>query len=64
MEDLIWERVYSFGFSLRRRGLTVPTLDILIAFLAIDKGYTLLHHDHHFRMIAEHSELDAMDFLD
>ncbi len=63
MEDLIWERVYSFGFSLRRRGLTVPTLDILIAFLAIEKGYTLLHHDHHFRMIAEHSELDAMDFL-
>ncbi len=63
LEDLIWERVYSFGFSLRRKGLSVPTLDILIAFLAIEKSYTLLHHDHHFRMIAEHSELDAMDFL-
>lgn len=63
LEGLPWERVYRFGFSLRRKGLTIPTLDILLAFLSLEKGYALLHHDQHFRRIAEHSELDAMDFL-
>ena len=63
LEGLPWERVYRFGFSLRRKGLTIPTLDILIAFLSLENGYTLLHHDQHFRMIAKHSELDAIDFL-
>jgi len=63
LEGFPWERVYRFGFALRRKGLTIPTLDILIAFLSLEKGYTLLHHDQHFRMIAKHSELDAIDFL-
>lgn len=63
IEDLAWEKVYSFSFSLRKKGLTVPTLDIIIAFLSIEKGCTLLHHDHHFRKIAENSNLDAVDFL-
>lgn len=64
LDNLDWEGVYSLGFSLRRRGLTVPTLDILIAFLSMEKGYTLLHHDHHFRSIAEHSDLSLIDFLE
>jgi predicted nucleic acid-binding protein len=63
LEDLSWDRVYHLAFSLRRKGLTLPTLDILIAFLSIRKGYALLHHDRHFRLIAEHSELAAIDFL-
>lgn len=59
-----WERLYSFGFSLRRKGLTLPTIDILIAFLATENDYILLHHDRHFRMIAEKSALRVIDFLD
>lgn len=61
--DLNWDKIYSLSFSLRRNGLTIPTLDILIAFLSIERGYTLLHQDHHFRRIAERSDLDAVDFL-
>lgn len=64
LENLSWARVYSLGFSLRRKGLTVPTLDILIASLSMERGYTLLHHDYHFRSIAGHSELNAVDFID
>ena len=63
MVDLSWAAIYGFAYSLRRKGLTIPTLDILIAFLSIEKGYSLLHHDHHFKMIAEHSDLHAVDFL-
>lgn len=43
--------------------MTIPALDIVISFMAMEKGYILLHHDHHFRMIVENSELKATDFL-
>ena len=58
-----WEQSYELGFTLRRVGVTVPTVDLLIASLAIQNNYLLLHHDHHFRSIAKHSALRAMDFL-
>jgi hypothetical protein len=51
----IWERAYELGFSLRRKGLTLPTVDLIIAALAIEKKYLLLHHDEHFEMIVPHS---------
>lgn len=63
IEEMSWEEIYGFGFSLRRKGLTIPTMDILIAFLAIEKDLALLHHDHHFRLIAKHSKLNAMDYM-
>lgn len=63
MESLPWEKVYRFGFMLRRKGLTVPTMDIMIAFLAIENNCVLLHHDHHFRLIAKQTDLDTLDFL-
>ncbi len=58
-----WDSVYPFGYALRKKGLTVPTLDILLAFLAIENGYTLVHHDRHFNMIAKKSDLVTIDFL-
>lgn len=63
LDGLDWNGAYNLGYSLRRRGLTIPTLDILIAFLAAEKGFTLLHHDHHFKLIAEHFKLDCVDFI-
>jgi predicted nucleic acid-binding protein len=63
MNALDWERLYGLGFLLRRRGVTVPTIDLLIASLAMEHGYTLLHHDRHFRMIADNSTLVVVDFL-
>lgn len=63
IEDISWEKIYGLGFSLRRKGLTIPTMDLLIAFLSIEKDFVLLHHDHHFRLIAKHSRLDAVDYM-
>jgi len=63
LDQFPWERAYRLGFALKREGVTVPTMDLLIAGLAIEHGHVLLHHDHHFRRIAEHSDLQAIDFL-
>jgi hypothetical protein len=59
-----WETTYRIGFKLRTKGLTVPTIDILIAAIAIENRLLLLHHDRHFRDIARRFEIDALDFID
>ncbi len=47
----VWEQAYELGFSLRRKGLTIPTVDLIIAALALENNTLLLHHDEHFEMI-------------
>ena len=50
----VWEQAYELGFSLRRKGLTIPTVDLIIAALAIENKSMLLHHDEHYEMIVPH----------
>jgi len=47
----VWEQAYELGFSLRRKGLTIPTVDLIIAALAIENKSLLVHHDEHYEMI-------------
>ena len=47
----VWEQAYELGFSLRRKGLTIPTVDLIIAALAIEHKSLLLHHDRHYEMM-------------
>lgn len=49
-----WERAYDLGFSLRRKGLTIPTVDLIIAAIAMETKRTLVHQDGHFEMIKKH----------
>lgn len=50
----VWEQAYELGFSLRRKGLTIPTVDLIIAALAIENKSLLLHHDEHYEMMVAH----------
>lgn len=50
----VWEQAYELGFSLRRKGLTIPTVDLIISALAIEHKSLLLHHDEHYEMIVPH----------
>lgn len=49
----VWDVAAESNFSLRRRGITVPLLDVLIASWAVVHGCTLVHHDKHYEMIRE-----------
>lgn len=51
----VWEKAYELGFTLRKKGLTIPTTDLIIATLAIENKSLLLHQDEHFEKIASHS---------
>lgn len=53
----VWERAYDLGFSLPRRGLTIPTPDLIIAAVAIQSHCILLHRNKRHELLARHSRL-------
>lgn len=55
--DVTWEQAAAIAFRLRRRGLTVPFTDALIASVALQAEAVLLHRDRHFDTIAAHFPL-------
>lgn len=57
LEPRDFDRAVELGFALRRRAITVPTTDLIIAASAIRAGATLYHLDSHFDQIAEVSAL-------
>lgn len=54
-----YDEAARLGQDLRRRGITVPATDLIIASSAMGAGATLYHLDEHFDLIAKHSLLDA-----
>src|SRR4030067_1185980 len=52
VNDDVWEAAYRAGYDLRRKGITVPTIDILILSIAKIYNCSVLHHDKHFKLVA------------
>ena len=59
----LWEKAYALAFTLRRKGITVPYTDILIAACALTIESTLVHADVHFDVMAKHSGLTVESFV-
>jgi len=64
ISDAVWSLAYATGYELRRKGITVPTVDVIIAAAAKINNCSLLHHDKHFRTLAKHLHINAVDFID
>jgi predicted nucleic acid-binding protein len=61
LDDLVWEHAYSLAFDLRRKGLTIPAIDIVIISLALENNCILLHSDRHFVIASQHlKELEVI----
>lgn len=52
-----WIDAAELSFWLRRKGVTTPTVDVLLAYLAIKNDCLLYSQDKHFPLMAKHSEL-------
>lgn len=52
-----WIKVGHMGSQLARKGVVVPTTDIVIAAVAIDNNLPILHKDRHFPMIEKYFDL-------
>jgi hypothetical protein len=59
MTDEVWKTAEDLGYGMRRKGLTVPVTDLLIAATAIVHSCILHHRDRHFTLISRHSPLKA-----
>lgn len=59
----IWEKAYDLVFQLRRKGVTIPYTDILIATIALSHEATLLHVDAHFDLAAQFSSLKVESYV-
>ena len=46
-----WEKAGELSRDLRRRGITIPLSDMIIASLAIVEGYEVLTVDPHFQHV-------------
>lgn len=53
----VWDCAADLGFTLKRRGISIPLPDLLIAATAIHYDATLLHADSDYETIAQHSGL-------
>jgi hypothetical protein len=60
----LWERAYDLAYSLRRKGITVPYTDILIAASALMVAATVVHADSHFDLMEPHCGLKVESFVD
>jgi predicted nucleic acid-binding protein len=61
--DRVWEASARLGYTLRRRGVTIPLPDLLIAQAAITGDLTLWHADAHFEHLRRHSTLQTRSFV-
>lgn len=55
--ESIWSTMGSLGSQLLRKGVQVPSTDLLIATMAMQHRMPLLHKDRHFTLIAKHTAL-------
>ena len=61
LNSALWEKAYELGFNLRRKGMTIATVDLILSALAIHYGCTILHKDRHFNLVAENTELNCIN---
>jgi len=63
INSMVWQIAYKIAFELRRKGITVPYTDILIAACALKSRAVLIHADRHFDLMAPHIRLDVESYV-
>jgi len=62
-DTALWEEAYRLSFEFRRKGITMPYTDILIAACALRTESTVVHADAHFDLMANHTSLKVESFV-
>jgi predicted nucleic acid-binding protein len=60
----LWHEAADLAFRLRRKGITVPYTDILIAAGALQIGATVMHADAHFDLLHKSAGLKIESFVE
>ncbi len=64
LDDRVFQKASKIGFDLRRKGITIPATDLIIAASAIVADVELIHFDSHYSYIAEQYPLKIVSRLE
>ncbi len=56
----VWEEAWRMSFTLRKKGVNAPAVDIVISAVASHNKCTLMHADKHYDLIAKHANLKTI----
>lgn len=63
LAERTWTLACESGFSLRRKGITVTTIDVMICSVAKENNLALLHHDSHLKVVSREMSIKSVDFM-
>lgn len=58
-----WQKAYKLAFQLRRKGVDIPFIDIIIIACAKTVGATIVHADSHFDLVGKFIDLRLESFV-
>ncbi len=61
MNDDVWETAWKTSYKLKKKGITAPLADTVIASIAIHYNCALIHSDRHYNLIAKHTSLAEVE---
>jgi predicted nucleic acid-binding protein len=62
-DKLMWDISSKLAFDLKRKGISFPYADVVIAASALKERAILVHADSHFDSIAHHTDLKVESFV-
>lgn len=62
-DKVLWDLSSKLAFDLKRKGISIPYADIVIAASAMKERTILVHTDAHFDSIADHTDLRVESFV-
>jgi predicted nucleic acid-binding protein len=62
-DKALWDLSSKLAFDLKRKGISVPYADIVIAASALKEKATLVHAESHFDTISDHTDLRVESFV-
>jgi hypothetical protein len=62
-DKVLWDLSSKLAFDLKRKGISIPYADIVIATCALKERAILVHADSHFDSISNHTDLRVESFV-
>lgn len=63
INQAVWETAQIMAFDLRRKGVEIPLIDILILSSGKSSNFTLVHRDKHFELAGKYLNVKLKSFL-
>ncbi len=57
----IWEMAWKTAYKLRKIGINIPMVDVIISAVAMYHNCTLMHSDRHFAFLAKNAGLKVLE---